>query len=454
MGKDVEYIDKDGNKTIRHIQTTDEGLVVHPFRFKRVRMPYYDTMRNYTMAVYNSDNKSKDGTAVSPEDAERFGVPWGYTMIEGDTWEDPSENSLNWMLAGGLGTLRAFPMALNGIKEVLPYTTARGWLSSTAATNSTPAWLTPKTAALIDATLFGAPTGASMHDWYQNGPTVENVVGTAAGLGGLAIEAWPTLMGSYKAYKSEKDFINNFRKFSEDYSNRLVAQGHDISNIKLPTIDAADIGDYLAGYYVSPTNEVFINYPYIKDYQTLAHEYLGHRYRHSLANSNKSEWPLPSETFENMFRNKEYDSLLKYRNLQLSNEEKELIDNAYHNIMGVNPDIQYNLQSEKLAVNTEFRSKISQMNNYVTGEELNTAIDNTNSGTILKMMLQHPYTLGLKEILINISPNKVPTTVEELNVLASKSPALQKLVDNVKNAMKKVAVVGGVSTLLNNNEKD
>lgn len=195
MGKDVEYIDKDGNKTIRHIQTTDEDLVVHPYRFtKRVGMPYYDTMRNYAMAVYNSDNKSKDGTAVSPEDAERFGVPWGYTMIEGDTWEDPSENSLNWMLAGGLGALRAFPMALNGVKEVLPYTTARGWLSSTAATNSTPTWLTPTSATAIDAAFAGSATGASINDMVQNGPSVENVLGTTLGVGSLAYEAAPTIM--------------------------------------------------------------------------------------------------------------------------------------------------------------------------------------------------------------------------------------------------------------------
>lgn len=202
MGKDVEYIDKDGNKTVRHIQTTDEDLVVHPYRFKRVRMPYHDTMRDYAVAVYNVGDKSMDGTLVSPEDAERFGVPWGYTMIEGDTWEDPSENSLNWTLAGGLGALRAFPMALNGVKEVLPYTTARGWLSSTAATNSTPAWLTPKTAALIDATLFGAPTGASMNDWYQNGPSVENVLGTTLGVGGLVFEAAPTVMEGYNAVRN------------------------------------------------------------------------------------------------------------------------------------------------------------------------------------------------------------------------------------------------------------
>lgn len=93
-------------------------------------------------------------------------------------------------------------------ENLLPYMSANGWLQATQATGTTPWWLTPTTATAIDATLAGSATGASIYDMYKNGPSVENVTGTALGLGGLAFEAAPTIM---ELYDSGKTAYNTYR---------------------------------------------------------------------------------------------------------------------------------------------------------------------------------------------------------------------------------------------------
>lgn len=93
-------------------------------------------------------------------------------------------------------------------ENLLPYMSANGWLQATQATGTTPFWLTPTTATAIDATLAGSATGASIYDMYKHGPSVENVTGTALGLGGLAFEAAPTLM---ELYDSGRTAYNTYR---------------------------------------------------------------------------------------------------------------------------------------------------------------------------------------------------------------------------------------------------
>ena len=108
--------------------------------------------------------------------------------------KDASEVDSNYLLLGGLGLTRPLGGILwNGVKEILPYFSANGWLQSTQAVGNTPAWLTPKVATAIDAGLAGSATGASINDMRENGPTVQNALGTTLGVGGLAFEAIPTL---------------------------------------------------------------------------------------------------------------------------------------------------------------------------------------------------------------------------------------------------------------------
>lgn len=83
------------------------------------------------------------------------------------------------------------------IAENMPYLSARHWVTQGA----NPSWLTPKIATAIDATMMGAPTGASMYNMYQNGPTFENVLGTTLGLGGLAFESMPLAVDLYQGGK-------------------------------------------------------------------------------------------------------------------------------------------------------------------------------------------------------------------------------------------------------------
>lgn len=116
--------------------------------------------------------------------------------------KDASEVDTNYLLLGSLGLSRPLGRILwNGVRETLPYFSANGWLQSTQAVGNTPAWLTPRVATAIDAGLAGSATGASMYDWYQNGPSVENVLGTTLGVGGLAFEAAPIIMEGYNAVK-------------------------------------------------------------------------------------------------------------------------------------------------------------------------------------------------------------------------------------------------------------
>lgn len=172
--------------------------VVLPYRYKTQKLPYHDTQRDYFVPVYNSTDKIKDGLPVSAQDAERFNIPTIPILAGKDDWQEPSENILNYAMAGLPALIRsgAVTATAQAVKEALPYASARGWVGTAGS------WLTPKTAAFIDASLAGSATGASLYDMKQNGPTVENVVGTALGLGGLALEAVPTVMEGYNAAKS------------------------------------------------------------------------------------------------------------------------------------------------------------------------------------------------------------------------------------------------------------
>ena len=117
--------------------------------------------------------------------------------------KDASEVDTNYLLLGGLGLSRPLGGILwNGVKEIFPYFSANGWLQSTQAVGNTPAWLTPRVATAIDAGLAGSATGSSIYDWHQNGPSVENVLGTTLGVGGLAFEAAPTVMEGYNAVRN------------------------------------------------------------------------------------------------------------------------------------------------------------------------------------------------------------------------------------------------------------
>ena len=88
------------------------------------------------------------------------------------------------------------------LAKTAPYLSARGWLGATQAAGNTPAWLTPTSAATVDATLAGSTTGMSVNDMIQNGPNVGNVLGTTLGVGGLAYEAAPTVMKGYTAARN------------------------------------------------------------------------------------------------------------------------------------------------------------------------------------------------------------------------------------------------------------
>ena len=135
-----------------------------------------------------------------------------------NAWQKNPEYMQNWTDSGNaaaaftvapFATAAAVEYALPWLSEnIFPYLSARGWLAATQAAGNTPAWLTPTSAAAIDATLAGTATGASINDMIENGPTFENVLGTALGGIGLAYEAYPTIMNGIQ---SGRRAYNTFR---------------------------------------------------------------------------------------------------------------------------------------------------------------------------------------------------------------------------------------------------
>ena len=152
------------------------------------------TYQDYIDTRYQSRGpvKTKDNFTLSD---------WSRNIPKSYWSSDTHRNFKDGMTAASLFTAAPFAAEAAGeyvlpwmSENVFPYLTANGWLKSTQAVGNTPAWLTPKVATAIDATLAGSGTAASVDDMRQNGPTVGNVLGTTLGVGGLVYEAAPTIM--------------------------------------------------------------------------------------------------------------------------------------------------------------------------------------------------------------------------------------------------------------------
>lgn len=92
------FLDNKGD--IGRTNTKNQNVVL-PYRYEYKLMPYHDTKRVYKVPVYNNDSSNN----VTPEDAKRFGIKWEPELVGEDNWIDPSENILNYGIAGGI----AFP---------------------------------------------------------------------------------------------------------------------------------------------------------------------------------------------------------------------------------------------------------------------------------------------------------------------------------------------------------
>lgn len=143
-----------------------------------------------------------------------FDALFGNSRVEGvrRAWQRNPQAMQNWTDGGNaaaafittpFAAYAAGEYALPWLtKNVAPYLSARGWLGATQAAGNTPVWLTPTSATAIDAALAGSATGASINDMRENGPTISNVLGTILGVGGLALEAVPTVAEGYNAARN------------------------------------------------------------------------------------------------------------------------------------------------------------------------------------------------------------------------------------------------------------
>lgn len=158
------------------------------------------TYQDYIDTRYQSRGpvKTKDNFTLSD---------WSRNIPKSYWSSDTHRNFKDGMTAASLFTAAPFAAEAAGeyvlpwLSEVSPYLTARGWLKSTQAVGNTPAWLTPKVATAIDATLAGSGTATSIDDIRKNGPNFWNVLGTGLGVVGLSAEAAPTVVDLYQSGK-------------------------------------------------------------------------------------------------------------------------------------------------------------------------------------------------------------------------------------------------------------
>lgn len=159
------------------------------------------TYQDYIDTRYQSRGpiKTKDNFTLSD---------WSRNIPKSYWSSDTHRNFKDGMTAASLFTAAPFAAEAAGeyvlpwmSENVFPYLTANGWLKSTQAVGNTPAWLTPKVATAIDATLAGSGTAASVDDMRKNGPNFWNVLGTGLGVVGLAAEAAPTVVDLYQSGK-------------------------------------------------------------------------------------------------------------------------------------------------------------------------------------------------------------------------------------------------------------
>ena len=175
--------------------------------------------QNYIDTRYQSRGpvKTKDNFTLSD---------WSRNIPKSYWSSDTHRNFKDGMTAASLFTAAPFAAEAAGeyvlpwmSENVFPYLTANGWLKSTQAVGNTPAWLTPKVATAIDATLAGSATGASINDMVQNGPTAGNVLGTLLGVGGLGVEAAPTIMEGINAARQGYNTARDFLWLGKTYNN-------------------------------------------------------------------------------------------------------------------------------------------------------------------------------------------------------------------------------------------
>lgn len=254
--------------------------------------------------------------------------------------------------------------------------------------------------------------------------------------------------------------------FMEDYLNRLRAQGHNTDDLKLPEVrlidpkndlyDKLSVNRNAGAWYHPSVNQVTLrsNNP---DYGLWNHEYLGHGLRYSLSNSSNPKWPVSRGVLNRGVELEQQTGMnvhIPVNAAQFNQNEINVLSDAYPWVKDF-PSLNNNTQkilNERGAVNTQFRAKISQNNNHATGKQLDRVIDNTDDGTILRMLQEQPYTSSISEDIARITnvdiDDIVWLTPKELNQLANKYPKLKEIVSKVKNSMKTVAVTtGAVSTV-------
>lgn len=150
-------------------------------------------------------------------------------------YAQPTENFLNNAMFGGFGLARASVTgALNGLQGSMQRWMQR-WMPRLSFRST---YGTTPLATAGDAAMISIPTALSASDMIQNGPTVENVTGTALGLGGLAFEATPTIING----------VQNAQKFRQALRLRKELNTLAEREYQFPIFQNTNESDHLLTY--------------------------------------------------------------------------------------------------------------------------------------------------------------------------------------------------------------
>lgn len=106
------FFQEDETKAQSYASTDD--FYIKPYQGYRFELlPYHDTKRMYKVPVKTGEPDDNPNSPIYPFDSnEYFQLP---QLIGEDNWEDPSENALNYMMAGELGLAKGLGIGATAI---------------------------------------------------------------------------------------------------------------------------------------------------------------------------------------------------------------------------------------------------------------------------------------------------------------------------------------------------
>lgn len=255
--------------------------------------------------------------------------------------------------------------------------------------------------------------------------------------------------------------LDNF--IENDVFPRLKKAGHNVEykTTRMPIIRQYDPNNILdqvvktdnadAWFYNVNNTATFRDKPDKLDYSLMAHEIAGHGIRYNInPKYNPMSVPMSEAFWKYVKSHNEDPTHLRIEDYNGASElftpvEESTLYNSYE------PFFRYGDAEGKIndfgAVNTQFRSKISQMNGYKVGDALDPIIDNTSDAKMLRLLLDQPYTRkGTTQILKDVTGFPYLGTLgeSELTNISNRYPEIQRMMKRIRDTMKYVGAAAPI----------